>query len=180
MSRPGLLPLAELFAGLSLISVGGANVLFPSIRHAVVDRNGWLDVREFGHLFALSQAAPGPNVMLSSIVGWQVLGLAGLVVATLAILLPSSLLAFAIGRLVRTAAPRSWLGVATIAVVPLAMGLMLASAVIAAKTAHAGLVGYAIAALAAATVLWTRINPLFVMIGGTVVFSLSHASVVGL
>ncbi len=173
MSRPGLLPLAQLFGGLSLISVGGANVLFPSIRHAVVEQHGWLGASDFARLFALSQAAPGPNVMLASIVGWQMLGLAGLAVATLAILLPSSLLALMVGRVVQRG-DRAWLAVATAALVPLALGLMLASGIVAVGTSGGALVGDAIAAAAALVVLGTRINPLLVMAAGTALYLALH------
>lgn len=175
MSRPTLAALASLFGGLSLVSVGGANVLFPSIRHAIVDREHWLDARGLGHLFALSQAAPGPNVMLSSIVGWQLLGLAGLLVATVAILLPSSLLAFAVGRLLRAPTQRPWLARLTAALVPLALGLMVASGGVAARTANAGTAGTLITAAAAAIVMWSRLNPLLVMAGGTICYMLVHA-----
>ena len=167
MKSAGLLPLGSLFAGLSLISVGGANVLFPAIRAGVVDRHGWLGGQDFAHLFAISQAAPGPNIMLASAIGWQVRGLTGLVVATVAILLPSSILALGVGRLLRRSADRRWLAIATDALVPLTLGLMLASGLVAARTAGAGWIGYALAAASAGAMLFTRLNPLIIMALGT-------------
>ena len=57
-----------------------------------------MDNATFTHLFAISQAAPGPNVLLVSLIGWRMAGFAGLIVSTLAMNLPSSALTFAAGR----------------------------------------------------------------------------------
>lgn len=168
--RPGLLPIATLFGSLSLVSVGGANVLFPSIRRAVVDQRGWLDGQTFAHVFAISQAAPGPNVMLASAIGWQAHGVAGLAIATLAILLPTSLIAWTVGRLVQRSTGQAWIIVATDALAPLAVGLMLASGFIATRSAGAGIVGYGISAVGAVAILRTRVNPLIIMTVGTIVY----------
>jgi len=52
----------------------------------------------FAELFAISQVAPGPSILLVSLIGWRVAGLPGLLIATIAITPPSSLLAWAMGR----------------------------------------------------------------------------------
>ena len=75
---------------LSLVSIGGINVLLPEIRRQVVDVHGWMTDAAFAHTFAIASAAPGPNVIVVSLIGWQVAGWAGLLVATLAIM-PSRL-----------------------------------------------------------------------------------------
>jgi chromate transporter len=175
MKPAGLLPLGSLFAGLSLMSVGGANVLFPTIRASVVGQQGWLDAQGFAHLFAISQAAPGPNIMLASAIGWHVGRLWGLVVATVAILLPSSLLALGVGRLVRRFGHQRWLTIATDALVPLALGLMLASGLVAARSAGAGWIGYGVAAASAGAIAVSRLNPLIVMAMGTAVLMATRA-----
>ena len=170
MKPAGLLPLGTMFSGLSLVAVGGGNVLLPSIRRSVVDQHGWLDPQTFAHVFAISQAAPGPNVMLASAIGWEVRGPAGLLVATIAILLPSSIGALAAGRLLRRSGEQRWLARTIDAMVPLALGLMLASGFTAARTAGGGGIGWLISAAAAAAIFYSRINPLIVMSIGTALF----------
>ena len=49
-------------------------------------------------LFALAQAAPGPNVLVVSLVGWKVAGVPGAIVSLVGICLPSSLLSFWVAR----------------------------------------------------------------------------------
>ena len=41
-------------------------------------------------MYAIAQAAPGPNVLVVTLIGWQVAGLAGALIATLAMCLPMS------------------------------------------------------------------------------------------
>jgi chromate transporter len=59
---------------LSLVSIGGINVLLPEIRRQVVNVHGWMTDAAFAHAFAIASAAPGPNVIVVSLIGWQVAG----------------------------------------------------------------------------------------------------------
>lgn len=94
MSAGVLGALARVFSVLSLVSIGGVNSLLPEIRRQVVTVHGWMGDDVFARLFAISHVAPGPNIIMVSLIGWHVAGLAGLTVATLAILIPSCTLAF--------------------------------------------------------------------------------------
>ena len=58
MSGELLIKMAQAFATLSLISIGGVNAPLPEIRRQVVDVQGWMDNATFAHLFAISNALP--------------------------------------------------------------------------------------------------------------------------
>lgn len=124
-----LLDLFLTFARISLIAIGGANAAIPEIRHAAVDVHQWMSTDTFTHLFAVAQSAPGPNVLIASIIGWHVAGLAGLLVATVAMVLPASVLAFAVGRLISHFTHRREYKLVQDAVVPVAIGLIIASGI---------------------------------------------------
>lgn len=161
-----LADLARTFAVLSLVSIGGVNALLPEIRRQVVEVHGWLDDAAFTSAFAISNAAPGPNVILVSLIGWQVAGLGGLLVATLAIMLPSCTLAFFAGRAIAR-----WSGSRAVAVikgawVPVGLGLMLASGVSMMRTVDRDVVTVAISLATAAFVLVSRRNPLWALAAG--------------
>ena len=81
------------FLLLSLLSVGGVNTVIPEMQRIVVETERWLTGAEFTQLFALSQAAPGPNVLITSLVGWKVAGLAGAFVALGGFCFPAGALA---------------------------------------------------------------------------------------
>jgi chromate transporter len=84
---------------LSLMAVGGANALIPELHRQVVEVNNWMSGGEFASLFAIAQAAPGPNMLIISLIGWKLAGITGALVATLAMCGPSSLLAYGVGQL---------------------------------------------------------------------------------
>jgi chromate transporter len=87
-----LAELAAQFMLLSMLSIGGANAIIPEIHRRAVDLEHWMTDADFAQLFALSQAAPGPNVLIVSLIGWKVAGVVGGVVAMLAMSGPSSIL----------------------------------------------------------------------------------------
>lgn len=102
------------FLSLSLLAIGGAITVAPDMHRYLVLQQGWLTDAEFTTAIALSQAAPGPNVLFVALLGWQVglqagggpgggwmawaLGLLGVLVTMAAILLPSSLLSYNAAR----------------------------------------------------------------------------------
>ena len=65
------------FALLSFVAFGGATALLPEMHRVVVENHHWLDDTTFTHLYAIAQAAPGPNVLVVTLIGWKVAGLAG-------------------------------------------------------------------------------------------------------
>lgn len=169
MSDSPLSDLAWTFAALSLVAIGGANAIVPEMRHEVVEVFRWMDTPTFLNLFAIAQAAPGPNVLIASLVGWQVAGLPGLLVATLAISLPPSLIAFTTGRVLQRMAHSRAVVVLRAGLVPIAVGLILASGVVLARVADHSLLGVAITLGAAAMVVGTGLNPLAALASGTLV-----------
>ena len=54
--------------------------------------------RAFANLYAIAQAAPGPNVLVITLIGYRAAGFAGALVATLALCLPTSVLAYFVVR----------------------------------------------------------------------------------
>lgn len=66
------LALALHFAGLSMLGVGGAVTTLPEMHRYLVDQQHWLDDATFASSVALAQAAPGPNVLFVTLMGWNV------------------------------------------------------------------------------------------------------------
>ncbi len=66
-----LIALFFMFSQLSLLAFGGGNAILPEMQRQVVEVHQWMTATEFSALFALSQAAPGPNMMIVNLVGWH-------------------------------------------------------------------------------------------------------------
>ena len=161
MSFALLIQIARVFAILSLVSVGGANAVLPEIRRQVVLVHGWMSDAAFANLFAISNAAPGPNIILVSLIGWQLAGLAGLLVATLAIMIPSSALAFIAGRAIKRWSDRRWIQLLKEGLVPVALGLILASGISMMRTAAQDELTVVIGLATAGFVVFSGRNPLW-------------------
>jgi len=87
-ARP-LADLATVMIKVDLFAFGGAYASLPVMLHEVVEVHGWLDAHTFMDGIALGQVTPGPIVITATFVGYQVAGLAGSLVATLAVFAPS-------------------------------------------------------------------------------------------
>jgi chromate transporter len=93
--------LLSLFIKLSLFSVvafGGIIAVLPSLFDLVVNQEHWIGAQTFVDYFAIAQAAPGPNFMAITLIGWNIYGLVGAVVASIAVCWPSSIMVFYLER----------------------------------------------------------------------------------
>lgn len=158
--------LAGDFAVLSLLSVGGAATVLPEMHRMLVEANGWMSSREFAELFALAQAAPGPNVLVVSLLGLQAAGLSGAAVATLAMILPSSLLTFFADRLWRGERLSAWREVVDNGLAPITVGLIAAGGVLLALPSAGNPVALLVAGASALAVWRTRLHPLWLIAAG--------------
>ncbi|MBY0338552.1 MAG: chromate transporter [Acetobacteraceae bacterium] len=163
------------FAAISLLSVGGGIAVLPEMHRLVVEQQGWMDSLGFAKRFALAQAAPGPNIMVVGLIGWEVAGLIGMFAAMLAMCGPTTLLAYGFFRLRASLGTALWLRVIERGMVPIAIGLIAASGVLLATGAAAGAGSTVATVLAAAITLgstvfvWrTRRSPLWVLAAGAV------------
>src|SRR4030095_6127388 len=75
-----LVTIALRFMILSLIAVGGVTTIIPEVHRIVVDVHHWVSDAEFTQLFVIARAAPGPNMLLVTLIGWKVGGLPGALV----------------------------------------------------------------------------------------------------
>lgn len=156
-----LLQLAKTFASLSLVAIGGANAVFPALRQAIVENMAWMDDGTFLQLFAIAQITPGPNVVVVSLLGWQIAGLLGLLVTTISMVLPAAILAFAVGRIANKVAGSPGFKLAQNALVPLAIGLLIAGGLDLAIAAPGGWFVSVLVALSALSIIYTKANPIW-------------------
>ncbi|MGV3573380.1 MAG: chromate transporter [Ramlibacter sp.] len=90
------------YLALSLLCVGGAITTAPDMHRYLVQEQGWLTDPQFSASIAIAQAAPGPNVLFTALMGWNVgLNAGGLPTAFLGmvlclggIMIPSSILTY--------------------------------------------------------------------------------------
>lgn len=155
-----LVSLALIYGQLSLLAFGGGNTVLPEMQRQVVEVQGWMTAREFAALYALAQAAPGPNMLVSSLIGWRVAGLSGALVAMMAICAPSGVLTYFVAAAWYRFREKRWRIIVQMAITPVTAGLVMAAAVILCRTTAIAPVYVVLTAISTGLALWTRIHPL--------------------
>lgn len=164
MISPALVELTAQFLLLSMLSIGGANAIIPEIHRRVVDVQHWMTDADFAQLFALSQAAPGPNVLIVSLIGWKVAGVIGGVVAMLAMSGPSSLLTYGVAHAWERFRDAPWRIAIQRGLAPVTVGLILASGYVLTRTAdQSSWVAYALTGVTLVVSLASRLHPLWLL-----------------
>jgi chromate transporter len=162
-----LLTLGLQFAVMSLLAFGGANSVVPEMHRQAVELRGWMTDRQFIDMFAMSQAAPGPNVMLVTLIGYHVAGFAGAFITTLAMCGPTAVLAYFLGRIWDRFRDAPWRMKVQAGFVPISVGLVGASAIVLTGASDHSWVAAGITVATAVTAFWTRWNPLWLIgLGG--------------
>jgi chromate transporter len=165
----GANPIATLvwtFGLMSLFAVGGANAAIPEMHRIAVDIQHWLTDKQFADIYAISQLSPGPNVLIVTLIGYSVAGIAGALAATLAMCGPTAMLAYGVSRFLARSSQSRWPATIQAALVPLSIGLMGASGLILAQAADRTWVAVLMTAAAAALAFATGLNPFWMLLAG--------------
>jgi chromate transporter len=154
-------PLLGMFGHFALISMmavgGGVVMLAPDIHRYVVDAHHWITTEQFAAAYTLAQAAPGPNMLYVTLVGYWVSGIWGAVIATAAVVLPPAAITV---LLVRMTGNQRF---ARLGNFGRAGGWVLAGA------AQAGLRHLVLAAATVLIVTTSKINPIWLIAGGALI-----------
>jgi chromate transporter len=171
MSIKTLLQIILLFSSLSLLSIGGGNTVLPEMHRKSVDNYHWLTDSQFADVFAISQAAPGPSILIVTLIGYkagltaggELMGVVGAILATVAMMAPAGLLVYFVVQfwerakesMVRRAIERGF--------APLTVGLVLASGYVMSKAADHDWRAYLLTGICTLVFVFTKINPLVVV-----------------
>ncbi len=174
MDEGVLLQLVAVFAPLSLVAFGGGPTIVAELERQTVAVHGWLTHQDFIDIFAISRVAPGPGILMITLFGWKVAGWLGAVVASLAFYIPSGLLVFGASLLWRRHRAASWRDKVERGLAPIAIGLIFAGAYSVLNATQGGVLAFATAGLAAAVLMWRRVNPLLLLTCGAAAYALAY------
>jgi chromate transporter len=161
------LALTAHLALVSSISFGGFPTVLPDVRNFVVGTHRWMTDQEFADLFAMTQSLPGPSmILMMSFVGWKVWGFPGAVASAFATFGPPCTMYFAAYRLWDRFRAAPWQQMVRLGLVPVVMGLIIASGTVMARAADTNWRAVAVTIAAAAITLATRLNPMWMLLAG--------------
>jgi len=171
-----LLGLFWIFFRLGLVSFGGVFAVLPELQRALVDQ-GFVTPEGFVQAFVLGQVVPGPNMAMCTVIGWHVAGLPGAVVAFVGIYTgPVAIMgaAYAVYHRWRNV---TWVRRLELAMRPVVLGLLGASALSLLWTAAGAhrLLALSVAAVVAVLGVTTRLGAIALLFVGAVAWSVGQA-----
>lgn len=160
-----LLTIAWIYLRIGLMFVGGGYVLIPLLNHIMVEQYRWLTLRQFLDGLALSQLTPGPLAMLATFTGFRAGGFPGALVATTFIFIPCVVLMLVVGRNYDRLKKIDIIGSTLNGLLPAVVGLVAAAAWNLGVSSLSGVKELLIMAIGFAIFTWTKITPMFVILG---------------
>lgn len=164
-----LLMIAWIYLRIGLMFVGGGYVLIPLLNHIMVEQYRWLTLRQFIDGLALSQLTPGPLAMLATFTGFRAGGFPGALVATIFIFIPCVVLMLVVGRNYDRLKKIDIIGSTLNGLLPAVVGLVAAAAWDLGVSSLSGVKELVILAVGFAIFKWTKVAPMFVILGAGVV-----------
>lgn len=165
------LQLISLFGMLSLLSIGGGNAVLPEMHLRAVHSQHWLSDSQFADIFSISQTAPGPSILIVTMVGYAAgLHVAGIptailggVIATVAMIVPAASLMYVVTLFWQKAQKSKWRIAVEKGFAPLTVGLILATSLVMSKAADHDWRAYLLTAVCTLIFVRSKINPLFIV-----------------
>ena len=148
---------------LSFMAIGGMNPVLPEMQRQVTEVHTWMTPHQFAALFALAQAAPGPNFLVTTLVGYQVAGFPGAMAATLGLLTPPTILSYSMGALWHRFRHANWRQIVQAGLTPVTCGLVIAAAALLGKSTVHSIGTAAVLVVSTVVLLTTRLHPLIVL-----------------
>lgn len=124
-----------LFAKTTILTFGGGYAMVPLFQNEIVVRHAFMSMEDFANLVALAQVTPGPiGFNAATYIGMASGGWSGSVAASLGVMVPTFLIAFAVAVFLRRAAGAGWMKTLMRGIRPCVVGIIAAAVVFFADT----------------------------------------------
>jgi chromate transporter len=159
-----LIHLVLTFGMLSLLAVGGGTAVLHEMQE-VLQSSYQITAEMFVHVYSVGQLAPGPNMTMVIVFGYQIAGALGAALVGFSFFLPSSFLCFWIGRVWNKIGDTPWRRAVQNALEPISIGLMCSGVFAVGKAALSGPLTILLAVVSLVIILFSRTNPVYVILG---------------
>jgi len=170
----GMMPLVLVFLKLGVVVFGSGYVLLAFLQADLVDRLHWVTQGQLLDAVTAGQMTPGPLFATATFLGYLIDGWGGAAAATAAIFLPSFVLAglaaMLAGRIRRSALAGAFLDGVNVA----AVAVMASVAITLGRAALVDGFACGVGLVCVGLLIWTKVNPAWLILGGAVVGMLAH------
>jgi chromate transporter len=153
---------------LAMSAIGGAMALLPEVARVAIDQQHWTNAKDLAQLASVAQSAPGPNMLLITLVGWRAGGIPGALVATVGFCLPSGLVISSLYGKWEALKNAPWRKPIQSALGALAVGMVFSGTLTFASLTGVGGFRSVVALVAAGMTLFTKLPPVATIVMGAV------------
>ena len=153
------------FMKIGIVTFGGGYAMIPIIEQEVVDKHKWMPKEEFVDAIAVTQTCPGAlAINMSSLIGYKLAKVPGVIVCTLGASLPSFLIILAIAMFFHQFEDNKTVAALFAGIRPAVVALIAVPTFSLGKSAHISLVNCWIPILSALLIWLMGVNPIWVII----------------
>jgi len=163
-----LLELFVYFAIISMLAFGGGNAAISLLERISVSEMRWITPQDFAAAIGFAYITPGPVLITAAFIGHRVAGLSGALVATLGVFLVPWLLSVLASHQVRRHLDHPWLQGFGLGAAPAVIGLLGITVFTLGSYAFFGWLYWVIAGTALILTLFSKVSPILILIGGTI------------
>ena len=163
VAAPDLWRIFLRFVEIGSVIFGSGYVLFAFLDSMLVSRDGWISESVLLDAIAVGQVTPGPVFTSATFIGWDLQGLAGAMVATAGVFLPSFVFAFGCTWFVCVVQRKPWLRTLLGGVTAASVGLMATLVVRLAATALVDPATWVLGLGALLILLFSRVSSMWVI-----------------
>ena len=157
------------FFKIGAFTLGGGYAMIPLIQSEVVDKQKWIDEKEFLDLIAIAQSCPGVfAINISTFIGYKMRKEKGAICSALGTALPSFLIILLIAMCFHRFMDVPWIAAMFNGIRPAVVALIAVPTFNLAKSANITLANCWIPVLSALLIWAMHVNPIFVIIAAGV------------
>ena len=157
------------FFKIGAFTLGGGYAMIPIIQSEVVDKQKWIDKKEFLDLIAIAQSCPGVfAINISTFIGYKMRKEKGAICSALGTALPSFLIILLIAMCFHRFMDVPWIAAMFNGIRPAVVALIAVPTFNLAKSANITLANCWIPVLSALLIWAMHVNPIFVIIAAGV------------
>ena len=160
-----MIKLFAVFAKIGAFSFGGGYAMLPFIYKELVVKNGWITLKEYSDIIAISQMTPGAvAISYASFIGYKFGNIPGCIAASLGVILPSFIMILLIASIFRKIYEKDIVKAIFRGIRPGTLGLLVAAAYTITTSNVMDIKGSIIFVVALLALLIKKIDPIYVLL----------------
>lgn len=153
------------FLKIGAFSFGGGYAMLPLIKKEIIEVHGWLTLKEFIDILAVVEMTPGPvAINAATFLGYNVAGLIGAFVATLAVIIPSIVVILFIANFIEKFKSSPNVDAAFVGIRPVVLGLIASASLTVAKDSIVDIKSFLLGAILFYLTSFKNLHPILVII----------------